>query len=242
MSNVAYEANPATARVEQTETPIDFKKVVYGINKLVKETVDKGRMETGDLVLDALFQGSLEEALSRNPYKSKSLEDLCKDPELLTDRRTLSKWVRAAALRRDLIANQVDCSKLYYSHLAALLAVTDEKSRRELAAEANQNEWSVRQISEKAASMKYGKAANGKAKELMKKMEDPLALLEDEETKRLLEDAQSLKEELESIERLTMVKFIDNVVARMLRSAELLRETKKNLVLIELDQLQPSQA
>lgn len=223
---------PASA--DASETPEHIKSVVQEINRLAIKTIEQGAMEIGEYVLDAVFDGNLDAVHSRNPYKSQSLQQVCEDPELLIDRRRLGMWVKAAAFKRDLQAKGVECSNLSYSRLAALLRVNDEKKRRELAAEANRNGWSVRQINSRIEKMQPQKGANGRAKELLNKMKDPLGLLEDEATRQLLDSPEELEQELKSKDRIEMVQLIDDTVAKMVNSTDLLQRTKKTLVRIEL--------
>ena len=106
--------------------------IVREIKKLAIDTVERGQMDIGDLVLKKVFQGSLDKATSRNPDKSKSMLQIIADENLRVGRRRLGEWARAAFVRKELMAKKVDCSNLSYSHFAALLKVDDEKNRRSL--------------------------------------------------------------------------------------------------------------
>ena len=150
--------------------------------------------------------------------------------------------MRAAHLRRVLTANQVPCSALNCSHFVALLRVTDEDTCRELAREANEKHWSVRNLNDKVDEGKPGNASNGKARELMRKVGHPLELLEDSETLRLLDDREALEQQLGSADRLHIAKTIDNICAKMSASTDLLKRARKNIAIIELGDVQPDQA
>lgn len=233
---------PRNPHNEQSETFVDARAVVMEINRLVIKTIERGVMEIGEYVLDAVFKGSMDDALSRNPYKHQSLQEICDNPNLLVDRRRLGTWVRAAHLRKVLKANQVPCSSLSYSHFAALLRVTDEKKRQELAKQANTKHWSARKLIDEIGGDKQGKVANGKAKELMKKVEHPLELLDDAETLRFLDSPEELAQQLESTDRLQIAKIIDKVVAKLSTSTDHLKRAKKNIVTIELGDALPEEA
>jgi len=232
MENIAREGNPVNPQTD-VSAPIDVNKVVSEINTLAIKTVERGAMEIGEYVLDAVFQGSLTEAASRNPYKNNSLLQICNHPDLMVNRRTLGGWVRAANLKRTLTADKVDCSKLTLSHFASLLQVADKDTRRNLAAKAIEEEWSVRVLVAEADKTKTATDSNGKLKELMKIVENPLDF-GDEEAAKMLSDTKVLEEELKSLHRLNMVKVIDSTVARIVMRLDLLKATKKNLVRIEL--------
>jgi len=241
MENVVYE-NPMNPQTDDSDTFIEPQAIVREINRIAIRTIEKGAMEIGDYVLDAVFKGSMDAALSRNPYKHQSLMKICESPQLLIDRRRLGTWVRAAHLRRVLTANQVPCSSLGYSHFAALLRVTDEEKRQELAKEANEKQWSARKLIDEIDGDKPDKASNGKAKELMRKVENPLALLDDAETLRLLDDPEELAHQLESADRLQIAKIIDKIVAKMSTCTDHLKRARKNIAIIELGDFQPEEA
>jgi hypothetical protein len=232
MENIAREGNPVNPQTD-VSAPIDVEKVVSDINALAINTVERGAMEIGEYVLDAVFQGNLSDAVSLNPYKNKTLQEGCKHPRLHVNRRTLGGWVRAANLKRTLTADKVDCSNLKTSHFVTLLQVADEETRRNLIAQANAEKWSVRHLAEVVDKVKPPKSSSGKVKELMKIVENPLDF-GDEEAAKMLSDTKVLEEELKSLHRLNMVKVIDSTVARIVMRLDLLKATKKNLVRIEL--------
>ncbi len=242
MENIIYEATSGNLSAQLPDTFMDPRAVVAEINRLAIKTLEKGAMEIGEYVLDAIFKGSLDEALSRNPYKHQTLQEVCDNPNLLIDRRRLGMWVRAAHLRRVLTANQVPCSSLTCSHFAALLRVTDDKRCRELAREADKNRWSVRNLIDKIDEGKPGSASNGKARELMRAVGHPLALLEDSEMLGLLEDREALEQQLKSADRLHIAKIIDDIVAKMSASTDHLKRARRNIAIIELGDVRPEEA
>jgi len=241
MTFAAIEANPMNNSVEEPEHSVDIKAVVREINKRAGR-IEKASMEIGEYVLKEVFQGSLDEALSRNPYKSRSLRQIADDPELIISRRRLATSVRAAAFRRDLKSHQVDCSSLTYSHWAALLKETDDKKRRDLAAEANRERWTVRQITDRINATKQEMDSGGKTKELLRKMERPLDLLKDQDALGLLSDPKKLEGQLKSADRLQMAKVIDDIVEKLMRSSEILKKARKSITQIELGEVYPEQA
>jgi len=128
----------------------------------------------------------------------------------------------------------VNCANLRFSQLTALLRVRDAEKRLELAAEADQNGLSARVIQERIEATKGQRTSNGKVKELLRKMEDPLELLGDEETCQLLNDPQRLKEDLEPRDRWAMVKIIDEAARKLEESTTLFKDARIHLVRIEL--------
>jgi hypothetical protein len=170
--------------------------IVNKINGKAIETVERGALEIGEIALEDIFQGSLDEATSRNPFKNVSMILVCADKRLLVTRRRLGEYVRAAWLSKDLIAKGVECSNLGYSHFAALLQVNDAEERQELAAKANEERWTARRLIDevnqlkvpatKKKAQKPGKFSDEQADKMLDIMGHPLALMQDEETKKTL--------------------------------------------------------
>ena len=160
-------------------------------------------MDIGNLVLKKVFQGSLDKATSRNPYKSKSMIQIIADENLRVDRRRLGEWVRAAFVRKELMAKKVDCSNLSYSHFAALLKVDDEKNRKKLAAAANKAQWTARMLTAEVDKLKVPAITEGTAQghvlppdmtvgRLLNALTDPRALMKDKEAQQILGSPQEL--------------------------------------------------
>jgi ParB-like chromosome segregation protein Spo0J len=233
MTYTANEGTPRNDYNEQTQPSVDIDAIVRGINERAIR-IDDATMDIGEYVLEELFQGSLEAALSKDPYKSRSLRQVADSPELNISRKRLSTSVRAAAFRRDLVNDQVDCSGLTYSHWASLLKETDDEKRQDLALEAIQHGWSSRQISERIKVAKREQDSNGKTKWILRTMERPLDLVKDQEVLGLLEDPAKLAEQLKSADRLQMAKAIDDIVEKLASSSEILKRAKKNIARIEL--------
>jgi hypothetical protein len=233
MTYTANEGTPRNDYNEQAQPSVDIEAIVRGINERAIR-IDDATMDIGEYVLGEVFQGSLEAALSKDPYKSRSLRQVADSPELTISRKRLSTSVRAAAFRRDLTDDQVDCSCLTYSHWAALLKETDDTKRRALALEAIRHGWSSRQINERIKVSKQEQDSNGKAKWILRTMERPLDLVKDQEALGLLEDPAKLAEQLKSADRLQMARAIDDIVEKLASSSEILKRAKKNIARIEL--------
>ncbi len=219
---------------EGNEPTVSVKEVVQKINEIAIKTVEQGAMEIGAYVLTAVFNDDLGAVLSVNPYKSASLEQICKDPDLMVDRRRLGTWVRAAALRKDLQEKELECSNLTCTHFLALLRLRDQEKRQNLAIEANRDRLTVRQILTRIEEMKKPNDSSKKRKEIFKKIEEPLKLLSDKDTKELLSDQERLAREFETRERLDLVTVIDRIGAQMDETRKFLKQVKNKLVRIEL--------
>ncbi|MGO9571933.1 MAG: hypothetical protein ACLP5H_30790 [Desulfomonilaceae bacterium] len=221
---------------------VSVKEIVRNINRIAFGYVERGKMEIGQYVLQVVFKDNIDDVLSKNPNKTESLRKICDDPELRVDRRRLGNWVRAAALHRDLEANDVDCTGIMASQLVALLRVKDKDKRRELAQEVNSEGLSLRQILQRADELNNNGNSKSAAKSLRRKINDPLSLLADKEAIALLEDQDRLAEEIPYKDRIEMVTVIDEVADRMEMSKDFLEKVRDNLVLIDMQRLQRSTA
>lgn len=232
------------AKVAKSLTTQQADKIVGEINKLAIETVERGQMDIGDLVLKKVFQGSLDEAISRNPYKSESMKQIVDHASLRVDRRRLGEWVRAAFVRKELMAIDVDCSNLSYSHFAALLKVDDEKKRKKLAAEANKGQWSARTLIDKVDELKVVTVTDGMtpvpdmppnmtAGRLLKALANPRVLSKDKDAQKILANPQLL-ESLPYDVRKQVRELAEELVRCMVDSVPLLKSVKKNFALMDL--------
>jgi len=116
------------------------------INEKIAETVFKGSIEIGNYVLNHFFDDDIELASSPDPYKSASYSALCRHPNLVVSRQTLSNMVRVAAQERFLIANSVDVGKIGYSHRVELLKLENNDTKIALACECIERSLSVRKF------------------------------------------------------------------------------------------------
>lgn len=218
--------------------------MVHKINKMARETVERGQMDIGNLVLNEVFEGILDKACSKDPYKNKSLQLVCSDPDLMVKRRRLGEWVRTAALRKELIAKKVDCSNLSYSHFAALLQVDDVKERNMLAATANKGQLSARKLIDKIGKKIAGKDSKAMVQatsqpsgmtvaRLLEALENHQALMEDRQAQQILENPQDL-EKLSFDERLQVARCAERLFKLMVSSVNLLKLAKKNIASIDM--------
>jgi hypothetical protein len=60
------------ASMEITELAFPEGVAVEVIHKIDLQTVERGKMEIGEYLLDAVFRGNVDEVLSHNPYKAEA--------------------------------------------------------------------------------------------------------------------------------------------------------------------------
>jgi hypothetical protein len=211
--------------------------IVRAINDIARRTVETGKLKIGQLVFEKVFKGDINEVLTKNPNKSVSLRDICAHPRLMVDHRKLGSWVKAAALRSKLGDEGVDVSKFYLSHFLAILRVGNAEKRLELAKKAATNNMSGREIVAEIETAKEKSDPPTKGALLLKKVDDPFSLFEDENDRGFLSDKDRLDRELDSEARLRLIKAIGARLGKMIEVNEFLETSKKNLVAIEMENL-----
>jgi hypothetical protein len=127
---------------------------VEKINSLYRKNVDNGKIEIGEYLLDELFKGNIEEAMSTNPQKHKTFAKIAEREDLLVEAKTLGSWVRAAAAMKDLKKRGTNLPSLTTYHYVELATVRDEKARTELARKAEIEGWSVKTLREEIRKAK----------------------------------------------------------------------------------------
>jgi hypothetical protein len=218
---------------EETTTAI-----VHQINEIARQTVEEGQLKIGAFILQQVFDNDVDKLVEKNPNKDKSLRAICVHPDLLVDRRRLSTWVQAAALKALLIEHKFDPAPFTLSHLTALLVVKKREPRFQLAKLVSKHGWSARETRERALRMQSSRIARGNpmARRFMKALENPIKLINDEKTTGLFIDTEKLENDLDSGDRVDIIKAIDKTSKDMDKGKDILLGLKKSLLGIEFPQ------
>ncbi len=143
---------------------------VEKINSMYRKNVDNGKIEIGEYLLDELFKGNIEQAMSTNPQKHKTFSKIISRTDLLVEPKTLGSWVRAAAAMKDLQKRGINLPSLTTYQYVELATVRDEKERTDLAKRAELKRWSVKALREEIRKAKgREKSEVDKLKEDMEK-------------------------------------------------------------------------
>jgi len=245
MSNNKRMGKPSKSTDVQSKsiTTTNLEKLIGKINEVAIATLERGAMDIGKEVLDGFYEGSLDQALSHNPNKGVTLQTICEHPNLLlnVNRRTLGSWVKAAHLKRALIDHKIDGSKLRYSHFTALLRVTNEDKRRQIAKAAIDGNWSARRIIDEIDGSKRKRVAkddsngNKSSQEpddrnvVIKMVENPLSLVAEEAAQRLSAEVKNILQE-KSASRWDILRAIEDTLEKMGRSTKFLRRLQITLL------------
>jgi hypothetical protein len=177
------------------------KGIVRAINNEVITNLETTAERIGNLGVETIGKGDARYTLSPNLVKSALYKLVANDPELMIDPRRLSEFMRASAFKRVLLQNGEDVSSLVPSKLIALLPVRDEALRIQLAREANERNYSVRQIRTLVKGFIPRKQVEDIGKTILKKLASPLQMLDDQELFTMCADRQLLMRDLSSAER-----------------------------------------
>ena len=109
---------------------------------------ETGKLEIGDVVIDVAFGGNADLVLSEGTEKPISYAEICKHEKLPFSPRTLNKYTRAAALKRQLEKSEYELPHLSASHYEELAVLKSSSDRFDLAEKANEEEYSVRKLRE----------------------------------------------------------------------------------------------
>jgi hypothetical protein len=154
------EGDPDTASTEdesQGQSDVDMKLVeetVKTINSMYRKNVDNGKIEIGELLLDNIYKGNVEEAMSTNPQKHKTFSKILERSDLLVEPKTLGSWVRAAAAKRGLKKRLINLPNLTTYHYVELATVRDVEERTKFAKQAELKGWSVKALREEIRKTK----------------------------------------------------------------------------------------
>lgn len=133
----------AAAKAKEQEF---IQQTVGKINAMYRQNVDNGKLEIGRYLLDEVFGGQIEEAISTNPHKPSTFSRIAQDPDLLVESKTLGSWVRAAAVDRDFSQRGLEFPHLTTYHYLELAKVKDQDRRVEIAKDANERDLKVKAL------------------------------------------------------------------------------------------------
>ncbi|OGL47072.1 MAG: hypothetical protein A2161_20250 [Candidatus Schekmanbacteria bacterium RBG_13_48_7] len=143
----------------ETEEMDLIDQAVRFINERVAETYIRTSIEIGEYILTYFFNDDIELASSKNPRKSKSYQLLCKRGDLQVHHSTLTIMVRVAVQERLFKQENIDTSRLSYSHRAELIKITDPAEKISLAQLCIDQQLSTRAL--KALLSKRSKKSEG---------------------------------------------------------------------------------
>ena len=149
--------------------------------------------------------------------------------------RQLSDTLAQEATRRYLESVGTHTPRFKASHYIAMLPIKDDALLCQLAQEAHDKGYSVRQLSARVKSLKSVNKGDDLGKALIKRIWDPRTLLQDVQMMRVCTDKECLLRNLSASERRRILGDIRSEKPRIGEWNKLLGELEKNLNDIEDD-------
>ncbi len=224
----ADEGNGETSPVDKV-----VEEAVVWINNKSKTTIEKGSVEIGEYVLNEIFKGDIQQALSRNPRKQQSFSKICEHEDLHVDPRDLALWVRVAALDRLFDEKKLKLPGLTFSHKRELVKLSEQDDILILAQDAQMGGWSVRELRIEVQAMRGLKFPPDTGKILVQKLENSLPLLGDDLLLEFLEDPEKLKLDLSRVDRVRVLNSIKRLREDSGKFEKLVNKLDKDLMEIE---------
>jgi hypothetical protein len=181
--------------VDQDKQKQFVEETVEKINSIYRQSVDNGKLEIGGYLLDEVFKGKIEEAISTNPYKSATFKEIAENPALLVEAKTLGAWVRAAAVYRKFTDKNLSFPQLTTYHFVELAKVKDENRREEIAKDADGRGLTVKAL-RKLVSEENGKnqsASESIKQEVQRTMKALTEMCVSEDLLKFVEDMAAIK-------------------------------------------------
>ena len=192
------------ANSQNVATSVDAKLVaeaVQFINEKCNETVYKGAMEIGAYVLKRFFNDDIVLASSRNPRKATSYRALCQAEGLIPRPETLSIMVRVAAQEKFFLSKKLDTDSLSYTHKAELVKLPNGDEKVKLVKSVIKKALSSRQLEDRIEEIKRQRGEEPKPilHFFVREMDNPKKLFGHTELLTVLQDKESLKQELKTL-------------------------------------------
>ena len=188
------------ATIENNVPSLTVKQMVEDINDICRTSVNGGKLQIGEYLLENIFKGNVEEASSKNPKKNTSYADLAKSPDLDLSDKELGICLRVAVLERILKKKSPELCDLMFSVKREIVKLPGVDKMLELAREAYSDGLTVGQTREKVQAM-IPHAALDLGKKVLSKLNHPLGLMSNEELKSFCADKSRLIKDLNKKER-----------------------------------------
>jgi hypothetical protein len=188
--------------------PLSPEERVEQLNDMYEQRVGKHQLVIGLDVLANEYTNDIEAARSKNPKKQKSFRTICEHENLNEDLKgpVLRRWVNAAATMQELAAAGVNTDPLNYSHFREISKLKDAAVRKRIAeqviAESLTFKATAALVKAEIAQAKGGDSTEESelgpmAQKVMKGLDDPASLSDDEALSSFLLDRNAVRLDLD---------------------------------------------
>jgi hypothetical protein len=172
------------------------------------ERTGEDRYQVATDIVNDFLDGDFKAASDKNPWKTQNLKKLRDHKRLPIQPQRLGEWIRLTGCRAGVIARNSQI-ELNGSTWLELIAINDEEKRYELALEAHNKGYSVRQTRKRVLEINSKKVDPKLADKLLAKIKDPRSIPVAGDYEKMIADEQYLTDELSKKERLLLRAEID---------------------------------
>ncbi|MGO9566349.1 MAG: hypothetical protein ACLP5H_02290 [Desulfomonilaceae bacterium] len=217
---------------DSPDTGPTVKEMVDKIKGIITSYVGKGLEEIGAYILTNVFGGNYTKALSRDPYKGTSLNDLARHKDMPLSRPRLGECIRAAGMSKELAASGVNAEALTFYHKVEISKVRSQEARVKLAKKIVAESLTVRETSDRVRRLIGKPASQDKrlAQSLVKQMRKLSGITVSDDIREFLTDKDRLKAALSTGEAATLLGHSEKFRGSIDESREVLQQFEKTLV------------
>lgn len=216
------------------------KEMVDEVKRLIVEFVGKGLEAIGSYLLTYVFDGNFKKALSKDPYKGTSLNDLARHKEMPLSRQRLGECIRSAGVDAELESLGHHLHRLTFYHKVEISRIKNSEVRVQLALEAHEKELTVQEVRDKVKKLtgKTISADKRMVKTLIRQLKEVAQLTADDDTREFLLDKDRLKEALDKGETAQLLDSSEKFRKASAESREVLQQLETTLEDIVLERRQ----
>jgi hypothetical protein len=216
------------------------KAMVDEVKRLIVAFVGKGLEAIGAYLLVNVFDGNFKKALSKDPYKGTSLNDLARHKEMPLSRQRLAECIRSAGVGAELESLGLHLDWLTFFHKVEISKLKNPEIRVQLAMEAHEKELTVNEVRDRVKKLTGKTISSDKqmVKTLIRQLKDVARLTADDDTREFLLDKDRLKEALDKGETAQLLDSSEKFRKASAESREVLQQLETTLEDIVLERRQ----
>jgi hypothetical protein len=216
------------------------KEMVDEVKRLIVLFVGKGLEAIGAYLLVNVFDGNFKKALSKDPYKGTSLNDLARHKEMPLSRQRLAECIRSAGVGAELESLGLHLDWLTFFHKVEISKLKNPEIRVQLAMEAHEKELTVNEVRDRVKKLTGKTISSDKqmVKTLIRQLKDVARLTADDDTREFLLDKDRLKEALDKGETAQLLDSSEKFRKASAESREVLQQLETTLEDIVLERRQ----